>query len=395
MTARRTWRRTTTFAIGATAAALAAFTLVFQDSIVRFFATPRAPFQTVAPPPAPDYHLESSWLARPQVESSKPADVFYIHSTTFYRGKLWNGPIDDPASGEVRRKIALPNEAGPFTTIGDVYAPKYREATLYSLFTHKFDGLAARTLAYSDVRRAFEAYLSGRNPERPLIMVGYGQGGLYALGLLNDFFQGEINPLRRRLAAAYVIGAATPQEFLDRLSPAFPVCQAPDDVRCLVSFVDYEPRFDEEMDRIRARTLAFSADGKIASVKSDRTVCVNPLSWRPDDVYQPPERNLGAASATGIADGARPPAIPGAVGARCDRGILIVDTPKRRILRRGDWFGAKWKPQPFNLFYFDLAENADLRVATLARRLETEPELLEPIGETVNVGDSPINKAPH
>lgn len=362
--------------------------------MVRFFATPRAPFQTVEAPPAADYRSAPSWLSKPDANAGKSADVFYIHSTTFFGRKLWNAPVDDAASISVRKTIAFPNEAGPFFAAANIYAPYYREATLYSLFTHKYDGLAARRLAYSDVRRAFEAFLAERDSERPIILAGYGQGGLYVVGLLKDYFQGAINPLRRKLVAAYAIGASVPEESLAELTPSIPVCNAPDAVRCVISYVDFEQRFDEEMERTRTRSLIWTASGKLASVKSERLVCVNPLSWMKDGGYVAPENHRGAASATGIGEGAPPPALAKAVGARCDNGILVVDTPKRRFLRRGDWFGAKWKPQPFNLFYYDIAENAAARVATLKELLKVEPEPLEPIGETVDVGDSPINKVP-
>lgn len=395
MTTRKTWRRVGLAAMGLGAIISIAFAVVFQDSIVRFFATPRAPFQTVEAPPPPDYALATSWLSRPAGQAEKAAEAFYVHSTTFYRRKLWNAPIDDPAATGLRRTVTFPNEAGPFSSIASIHAPLYREATLYSLFTHKYDGLAARRLAYGDVRRAFEAYLADRDPEAPVILVGYGQGGLYVLGLLKDFFQGEINPLRRKLVAAYVIGAPVPEGYLAALNPALPVCDAADAVRCIVAYVDFEKRFDEEMERARSRSLTWTPDGGLASVKGDRLVCVNPLSWRKDGSYQPPALNLGAASATGIANGAPPPAIPKAVGARCEGGILVVDTPKRRFLRRGDWFGAKWKALPFNLFYYDLAQNAATRLMALQALLKVEPELLEPIAETVDVGDSPVNKVPN
>lgn len=392
--AARTWRRIGYGASAFAAILLIAFAIVFQDGIVRFFATPRAPFQTVPPPPAPDYAAADAWLVRPEGASARAADVFYIHSTTFYRRSMWNAPTDDADADRIRRMIAAPNEAGPFSGVADIHAPRYREATLFSLFTHKYDGLAARRLAYSDVRRAFDAFLEGRDAERPLILAGYGQGGLYVLGLLKDYFRGEINPLRRRLVAAYVIATPTPAEYLAQLDPAIPVCAEPNAVRCVISYIDFEPRFDEEMQRIRSRALVWDEKGALASVKSDNVVCVNPLSWRTDGAYQPAEKNIGAASATGIAQGSPPPAIAKSVGARCENGILIVDNPKRRFLRRGDWFGAKWKAQPFNLFYYDLATNAGVRLAALDAILKVEPEPLEPIGETIDLDKSPINKVP-
>lgn len=372
-------------------AVLIAAAVIFQDSIFRFVMSPRTPFQITAPPPAPEYGARGAWLLWPEAPS-KSVDVFYVHSTTYYRRRRWNAPINHDDADRIRRMIAAPNEAGPFLEIADVYGPRYREATVFSLFTHKYDGLAAQKLAYEDVRRAFKTFLDARDPEKPLMLVGYGQGGLHVLGLLTDYFQGDVNPLRHRLAAAYVIGFPTPEEFAARLEPPMAACESAADVRCLVSYVDFEPRFDEEMARARRRSLVWDEDGELVSTPGDKLICVNPLSWTRDEAYQPPENHVGAASATGIGFGARPPILAHAVGAKCDRGILVVDVPRQTYLRRSAWYGAKWKAQPFNLFYFDLAENAALRTATLVERLKTDPEALAPIGETVDVDVSPVNK---
>jgi hypothetical protein len=326
---------------------------------------------------------------------SGAADVFYVHTNTYYRRRRWNAPINHAEADEIREVIAAPNEVGPFSVVGDVYAPRYREATVYSLFTHKYDGLAARELAFADVDRAFRRFLAMRDKERPIVLVGYGQGGLHVLGLLRAHFQGEPNPLRRRLVAAYVIGHATPVNFVKGLSPPLPVCGAATEARCLVSYVDFEKRFDEEMDRARQRTLLWDADGKLQSEAGGQIVCVNPLSWRADESYAGPEKHLGAASATGIARGQTPPAISKALGARCERGILVVDRPSKSYLRRKNFLGGKWKAQAYNLFYFDLARNVEARFATLQEKLSIEPEMLEPIDMSVELGESPINRVPN
>ncbi len=381
-------------AAGVFGSSLVAAAMVFQDSIFRFVMSPRTPFQITAPPPPPEYGARGAWLLWAEAPS-KSIDVFYVHSTTYYRRRRWNAPINHDDADSIRRMIAAPNEAGPFLQVGDVYGPRYREATVFSLFTHKYDSLAAQELAFDDVRRAFDVFLGVRDPERPLMLVGYGQGGLHVLGLLNQYFQGEINPLRHRLAAAYVIGFPTPAPFLERLNPVFPVCEDASSVRCLVSYVDFESRFSEEMARARRRTLIWDQSGALQSAPGDALVCVNPLSWTPAGDYQAPSQHKGAASATGVGFGARPPKIARAVGAGCDRGVLVVDRPRQTYLRRSGWYGAKWKAQPYNLFYFDLEENAALRAAALAERLKTDPEILAPISDTVDVGDSPVNKVPN
>ncbi|HOP19940.1 MAG TPA: DUF3089 domain-containing protein, partial [Amphiplicatus sp.] len=137
------------------------------------------------------------------------ADVFYVHSTTYYSGKSWNAPIGDAASDLVLKQTAAPNQAGPFLGIGPIFGPRYRQATLYAFFTNKFDGEAARRFAYDDVRAAFKAFLATTDGKRPLILAGYGQGGLHVQGLLQEFFQKD-EALRNRLAAAYIINQATP-----------------------------------------------------------------------------------------------------------------------------------------------------------------------------------------
>ncbi|MCA8890022.1 MAG: DUF3089 domain-containing protein [Parvularculaceae bacterium] len=375
-------------------AVLIALVLVFQDNIVRFRTAPKSPFQTTNPPPPPEYGARGAWLLWPDRTEDEEAEIFYVHSTTYYRGRRWNAPFDGTKVNQTQRQIAAPNEAGPFSAAGAIYGPRYREATLFSQFTHKYDGLAAQRLAYSDVRLAFEEYLRVRSEGAPIIMVGYGQGGLHVLGLLKEFFEGEKNPLRKHLVAAYIIDQATPSSFLTSLQPAMPICTYAEDVRCVVSYTDLEPRFNEEMARIRNRSLIWRDEMELSPTKGEDFVCVNPLSWTTTQDYISEEHHEGAASATGIGYRDRPPAISKTVGARCENGILIVDKPRQKYLRRGNWFGAKWKAQPFNLFYFDLEKNAQTRIEKLRGILDHEAQFLEPIEESIDLKVSPVNKVP-
>jgi hypothetical protein len=374
--------------------ALAATAIIFQDSITRYRWSPRAPFDVIPPPPAPEYGARGAWLMEPDNRGAKPIDVFYIHSTAYASSDRWNAPITDEKADRTRREIAAPNEAGPFAAMGDIYAPRYREATLFTKFTHKYDGLAARELAYSDVRRAFTAFLVARDEKRPLIIVGYGQGGLHATGLLNEFFVGEKNPLRLQLVAAYAINAGVSTMSLPTLAPQIPLCADAKATRCLIAWNDLEQRFDEEMTRLRNRSLAWTADQTLDGLTGASIACVNPLNWTPDGPYSGPDNNIGAASATGVGFSASPPALKGSTGARCDRGILIVDRPREPYLRRGHWFGAKWRAPAFNLFFHDIAANVEIRLNALQARLEEEAKVLEPIEQSVEIGASPIKRAP-
>lgn len=380
------------FAFAALAVAAA---LIFQDNIARFWISPKTPFQIASPPPAPDYAKRSAWLLWPdEAGVSGAADVFYVHSTTHYSRKGWNASIDDEQAGAVLKRTAAPNEVGPFLGIGPIYAPHYRQATLFAFFTHKFDGVAARRFAYEDVRRAFRAFLRETGPNRPIILVGYEQGGLHVLRLLEEFFQTD-KETRARLAAAYVIDQATPISLFDDQLAHTPPCRAPKSVRCVVSYIDFEPRFDEEMDRARRRAMVWNADGDLVSVLGTELLCVNPLTWTISNAYADADSHRGAASATGLRFGATPPAVTHAVGAKCTDGVLVVDRPVQDYLRRRAWFGAKWRAQNFNLFYFDLAADARRRVAITTAKLEAESRYLDPIEQTIELRESPINKAPN
>ncbi len=382
-----------TFIAGASiGAACAAAAIGFQDNISQFLMNPRTPFQTMSPPPKPEYGARGAWALWP-LKGFGEADVFYIHSTTYYSPNSWNAAIADPDAESDLKRDVLPNEAGPFLGIGAVYGPRYRQATLYSFFTQKYDGIAARKLAREDVKEAFKTFLADTDGKRPLIIVGYGQGGLHGIGLLADIFQDD-EALRRRLAVAYAIDQPVPTAAFKTILAKTPPCRSAAAARCVVSFVDFEKRFDEEMERARRRSMIWSEGAELVPGEPP-ILCINPLSWTATHDYVDAEAHVGAASATGLPLGSPPPALPRAVGARCVDGVLVVDEPDEQFLRRKAAFGEKWRAQSFNLFYFDLAADARRRVRTVARLLDEEYRRLEPIADSVELQDSPIHKAPN
>ncbi len=339
------------------------------------------------PPPPPAYEARGAWLLWPQVQGSGDADIFYVHSTTYASKRHWNGPIGDAGADARLRRAAAPNEAGPFMNIGSIYGPRYRQATLFATFTHKFDGLAARELAYSDVVKAFEIFLRERAPDRPIILAGYGQGGLYVVGLLQSYFA-ENPELRSQLAVAYVINHAIALDLFNEELNQTPPCQSADDVGCVVNYIDLEDNFDAEKYRYRQRSLSWADDQKLRPRTRSPLLCVNPLSWQVDEEYADREHHIGSASATGLTMGHTPPAITRATGAKCDNGILIVDRPSQSFLRRKHWFGDHWRAQDFNLFYHDLTVDAQRRV----RQISIQDPDRDPLtGPQLDLPDQPGN----
>lgn len=387
--------------------ALAGALYAFQSNIARYLINPRAPFQTVPQPPAPDYQTDAAWLlapaprddgaaANPAAESDAPSPpaIFYVHSTTYFSRDAWNSALNAPKAKALLETTAAPNQAGPFATVGDLFAPRYRQATGYALFTHKYDGVAAQMLAFGDVERAFDAFLERvGNDEAPIVLVGNGQGGLYVLGLLQRRFP-EGSELANRLAVAYVIDYPVPGLFFEGSAPGLLVCKSMADTGCVVAYVSEPEGASEDIKRARTRTLAWAPDGALTSVASGGATCVNPLGWTIDGAYQPATRHLGAASATGLMVTETPPTIAKAIGAACVDGVLIVDRPEQDFLRQPRWFGSHWRPKDFNLFYFDLRKDAERRASATAERLFAEAGALDPIGSSIEVEISPVNKVP-
>ncbi len=375
--------------------------LLFQDNISKFLMKPRAPIQIAPTPAPPDYSDPSNWLYWPVNEPPRTADVFYVHSTTYYSGDFWNAPLDDEGAAEVLARVAAPNEAGPFRQVGRVFAPRYRQATKATRFTHKYDGRAARALAFDDVSQAFAMFLKERDDGRPIVLVGYGQGAVHVMGLLRAYFDGgaasddEDADLRRFLAAAYVIDAPAPRALFETLSTPLPVCDGKRAFRCVVAYSHFTPAFQKEAALARARAIHWAEDMSLVSLAAPSLACVNPISWRTDGAPASPEDHVGAASATGLGADADPPAVARAVGAQCVDGVLMVDPPRQKYLRRARWFLEKWRAQPFNLFYHDLAENAALRSAALSVKLREEAQTLKPIDDAVDISVSPIKKVPN
>lgn len=383
------WRIAAGAGAGVLAIAIAAALFVFQDNLFRFSINPRTPFQTYQPPPPPDYAALSSWAAWPAAPSAANADIFYVHSTTYYDRSGWNAPATDPDAAELVDRVALPNEAGPFYGLGNLYAPRYRQATLYAFFTNKDDGREARQTAYRDIRRAFETYLAQREEERPIILAGYGQGGLHVIRLLQEFF--EAKPLGRYLAAAYVIDQAAPVDMNAASLREIAPCAQAEAIRCIASWNAFTADLDREILRAKTRSMVWNVFGRLVPTEGRPLICVNPISWRADGDYATPSRHLGGAPAAGLELGEDPVTTPHAVGARCEDGVLITDQPRVRHLRRKTMFGGKWKIQNYNLFYEDIRSNAALRLAALEETLSVEARRAPPLEEPVDIRVSPVN----
>ena len=347
------------FAVVAGAAAL-----IWRDDILEALLDPKLPYEVYKPPPAPDYAKASAWAHLPAEATldSRPADVFFVHPTTFDGGRNWNGPIDDRRSAALLERIMLPNYAAPFSDEGAVFAPRYRQASLYTSLTLFDDAVEAREFAYGDVKAAFDYFRDHLNRDRPVILVGVEQGGALAARLLRE----EIAPdpaARRRLVAAYLVETVVPADDYGGGSPV-PACTARDQAGCVLAWMSVGRDEFGRVSRILDRTVVWNGRGHLAPLAGRRVLCVNPLLGLVSSADAPARLNLGAANATDLEWGVHPGFMARQVGARCVDGILRVTAPRSASLRpAGDWVD-RLRVRGYNLFYADLQADAQRRTAT-------------------------------
>jgi hypothetical protein len=360
--AERSYRRGVFVAVAALLALLATASFVYRDDILRAALDPKEPFQIYRPPAAPDYASREAWAllpARPDsiAAADPPADVFFISPTTFDGGRHWNAPIDNAKSDRLFRRVMAPNYAGPFVRVGRLFAPRYRQASLYTLTTLREDARDARKFAYGDVAAAFRRYVTQYNQDRPFFIVGVEQGGTLAARLLAE--EVATDPaLKARLAGAYMIEAVTPAD-----APPIAPCQRRAQAGCLAAWASALDNDIGAAQDIQNRSLVWAKGGDLENLNGRKPLCFNPLWGATTNVPAPAKLGLGAANATGLEWGARPAFLTRQVSAVCRDGVLHVSRPKSAMLKPSGSWADRQKAPAYNLFYADLEADARARVA--------------------------------
>lgn len=370
-------------------AVLGAAAWVWREDMLQAALDPKTPFQTYVPPPAPDYGRREAWAllpARPErwTMADPPADVFFVHPTTYDGGREWNAPVDHRQAAARLAREALPNHAAPYIRVGRLFAPRYRQAGLYSFLTLRDDAREARRFAYADVRAAFRTYVERYNGGRAFLVVGVEQGGSLAARLIAE----EVAPnaaLRSRLVAAHLTHTPVPASGL-----GLPGCSRREEARCVLAFVAVPEGDDAGARRKLARALVWNAGGELVNLAPRPALCVNPLTGGQGEALASPRLNLGAANATGFEWGLRPGLQARQVGARCAGGVLRITRAESPSLRpSGDW-AARLRAPAYNLFYADLEADARARLKALQQQ-DDFARPAPPIVDTRAIEQAPVH----
>ena len=347
---------------------------LYGTQLMRLALVPRAVFRAEAPLPVARYADAAMWAARPgqpgnpaqwtppgyrpasAADARAGAAVFFIHPTSYTARDHWNAPLRDPET-DARTAIFLRGQASAFNAVGEVWAPRYRQATFGAFLTSTADANRALALAYGDVVAAFDAFLAQVAPDRPIILAGHSQGALHLTRLLRERVAGK--PLARRIVAAYVVGWPVSRA-TDLAALGLPECRGPDQPRCLLSWQSFaEPADPSLVTDGYAATTGF--DGRPR--RGTAMVCTNPITGTPDAAAPAsanrgtlyPASNLGSA---GIA--------AGKVGARCaPPGFLLIGDPPAV----GPYVlpGNNYHVYDYSLFWANVRADAGRRLAAFRR----------------------------
>lgn len=336
-------------AFGIVLAIAGAFALnIWSRELTRLAFVPTTEF--AAPPPlAPNaYHDPGLWYSRPGIGVSDPARwqpamrnvrggtdrllpdpatqqarpfaVFFVHPTSYYERAAWNAPWQDP-DADATARLFLKGTASPFNRASEIWAPKYRQATMGAMLTDDPRGQRALDAAYADVAQAFRFFLESVGPKTPIILAGHSQGALHLLSLLRREVADK--PLADRIAAAYVVGWPISLEH-DLQHLGLPACAAADQAGCILSWSSFADPADPA-DLLQYLDSSTGFDGN--SRRGSHILCTNPLTGGTGGVAGA-DRNLGTLVPG--KDFGSGELVAGYAAARCDtRGLLLIGEPPK------------------------------------------------------------------
>ncbi|SDE34391.1 DUF3089 domain-containing protein [Kordiimonas lacus] len=338
-----------------------------EKAALKFAFVPSHEIASEEATPAPDYTSDAAWAAVPGKTSSAQmmpegvmrtamvpeVDVFYIHPTTYFEKERWNAPYDgNEKAMRWTDNFALRYQASAFNLAGQVYAPRYRQATFGAFFDDSGQGVRAVLNAHNDILAAFDNFIATRNKGRPFIIVGHSQGALHALLLLGE----RVSPtnLRDLMVAAYIIGWPVSHEGDLAVLPGIEACQTKNDTGCVVSYQS----FDKDGDATSLLKVIATTPGLNGKPRGGtKILCTNPLNWKVDGEATK-AANLGALELLPEPGPIAEP-IPALTGARCGKdGILYLTRPPKGSWSQYQMAGGNYHTYDINLFYMNLRENA-------------------------------------
>jgi hypothetical protein len=340
----------------------------FGGEVLKSQTIPQGEFEAPPPQSGPDYGQDAAWIAKPGLAS--PADwtpgdqprslatlgahAFYVHPTTYLERDRWNAPLDDRDSQD-RANLFVRSQASAFNAVAKIWVPRYRQAAFGAFLDTSKDASAALDLAYADVARAFERFVALIPAGEPIILAGHSQGALHLTRLLREKVAGT--PVAQRIVAAYVVGWPV-SVAADIPRMGLSTCERAKQARCILSWQSFgEPANTDLITDVYDGSEGFTGRPR----RREDMLCVNPLTGSRNGAA-PPAANLGTLVPTdgGLTDATLQ---PGAVGAKCADGFLLIDGEVPNI---GPYVlpGNNYHVYDYALFWANVRQDAERRLAS-------------------------------
>lgn len=218
-----------------------------------------------------DYSKTSSWL---QASAGvKPVDCFYIYPTVTMQPE--KGKQNISLKNEEHRKGAdycIVAQASVYAESCNLFVPYYQQMNMETYSLPEKQLKEAASIAYADVKAAFEYFLANLNNDRPFIIAGHSQGSIMTSMLLADVMKDET--IKSRMVAAYAIGWPITQEYMDS-NPHLLFASGADDTGVIISF--------NTCSEAPAEKNLLSGG-----------ICINPINWKTDETPALASENLGS-----------------------------------------------------------------------------------------------------
>jgi hypothetical protein len=296
-----------------------------------------------------DYSQTKHWLNIP-ASIDKEVDIFYLYPTSWQKVDSTESnfcKIDNPLMLKYS-KFAFERQASAFETVGNIYAPYYRQDdALYTLsLPLEEQAKVVGGIPKTDVFAAFDYYIKHYNNGRPYILVGHSQGSNVMVFLLSEYMK-ENPQVYSRMIAAYVVGYSITGEYLAN-NPHLKFANGPDDTGVIISF-------NTEAPEVVKGTNGVVLPGAIA---------INPITWTRDETLAPASENLGSITLNkdgSVAEGIPTPIMNYAdAQVDKDKGVVICTTVSVDKLAPGSALFARGIFHSFDyaFYYYNIRENA-------------------------------------
>jgi hypothetical protein len=285
-------------------------------------------------PKATDYSNTNHWLTVPA--TNLPVDIFYLYPTSWTSTN--SNPevcaIDNPSMLQEAPQ-AFAKTATAFETIGNIYAPFYRQSNLTANALVTEAGIPT-----TDAIAAFDYYIQHFNQGRPFILAGHSQGAYVLSNLLAEYMKAHPE-VYARMIAAYVIGWPVTAQYL-AYNPNFNFADGPDDTGVIISYNTQAPNVPPGFNPVLW--------GMVGTV-------INPLTWTRAETLATTNQGFGSFMPNTNGVYVR---VPQYADARIDitNGVLICSTADEGTIGTHGIYHIF----DFPFYYFNIRSNAANRV---------------------------------